>query len=398
MNVDKTNFFPNQATDGDPTECVAITVCDLLGNKYGIPFDPDYTYAQTLLLEGVEPTTAGSDYTLGMQTAVAYGALPMNEATFTALSMGELYAANWRNYTAAQKRDALQYVQNGIKSLWSSTPFEDVLGYISKYGTGVSLPISWFSSFNLPQGGVLPQPSGGVSGHNVAAYGSTEINGETYLIIKPWLGPEYGDHGYGYLSKELFLTVVKDALIFNPDARRFVSLVGIMVSQHKYDFVLPYVGDLLKLDSGTTMQTPNGMKLYLMGKSLLHQRIIANNAADDFGVLGCAETINELARRAWGHPIGGGLSTAAMWECLKDTSKFTNVLPAYATAGDIIISPTGSHPRAVLQHGHVGLVAQFGILSNSSETGTLEENYNIKSWVNYYTNYGGLPTFVYRPV
>lgn len=147
-----------------------------------------------------------------------------------------------------------------------------------------------------------------------------------------------------------------------------------------------------------TTQTKKGQELYTVAAAAYRVgvKIIADNAADDYGILGCAETVNELARRAWGSPIGGGLSTAALWECLKNTARFAEIALADALPGDIVISPTGSVAGAKLAHGHVGVVAAYGILSNESESGTVEENYNMQAWQDYYTKYGGLPTLIYR--
>lgn len=147
-------------------------------------------------------------------------------------------------------------------------------------------------------------------------------------------------------------------------------------------------------------QTKKGQELYAIAAQVYRSgtKVIADNAADDYGILGCAETVNELARRAWGAPIGGGLSTAAMWECLKDASKFAPLEVLEALPGDIIISPTGSVQGAKLAHGHVGVVAEYGILSNDSELGSLQESYDMQAWQDYYTKYGGLPTLIYRPL
>lgn len=40
--------------------------------------------------------------------------------------------------------------------------------------------------------------------HNWDVKGWKTINGEPYLICKPWLGPDYGDHGVSYVSRAVF--------------------------------------------------------------------------------------------------------------------------------------------------------------------------------------------------
>jgi len=60
-------------------------------------------------------------------------------------------------------------------------------------------------SFMVPNAdGTLPEADGGMTFHCVAAYRSVLINGVEYLRIKPWLGKDFGDHGYVYLSREQF--------------------------------------------------------------------------------------------------------------------------------------------------------------------------------------------------
>jgi hypothetical protein len=146
------------------------------------------------------------------------------------------------------------------------------------------------------------------------------------------------------------------------------------------------------------VQSQKSLALYNAAADILHtgKKVIADDNSDGYGMLGCAETVNAIAKIAWGYPIGGGLSTFAMWKCLKDPTKFSQILPKNALAGDIIISPTNAVPHPRLSHGHVGIVAEFGVLSNSSETGMLAENWTVDQWISYFTTYGGLPTLLYR--
>lgn len=139
----------------------------------------------------------------------------------------------------------------------------------------------------------------------------------------------------------------------------------------------------------------SGEKIYQVAKSLLGQDASPENQAPS--ALACAETVNYIVQKATGSPVGGGASTASMWEALKaDSTRWESILGVDAREGDIIISPTGSNGFSRLTHGHVGIVARYGILSNNSETGTLGENYDIASWKRYYTDFGGLPTLFFR--
>ena len=239
MNPDKLQNFPNQLVNGEITECTALTATDIAGNMDGIVYDPDFTYAMTLRLEGLEPTINGADPLTAMQSIVAYGALPASKETFTALGLGELYVSDYKHYPADQVTEALKHQQKGIKSI--GIDFDT----IKNYPIGVGGEITWFSSWMQPNAdGTLPVPSGTTSNHYVAFYGSTIIHGVELLRCKPWLGKEYGDGGYVYMTLEQFKTVTKDTFTFNPAANHWVSIVGIMVT--KFPFLADKVSSLIQ--------------------------------------------------------------------------------------------------------------------------------------------------------
>ena len=60
MNRDHNQQFPNQLIDGDPQECVALSVGDIAGNIDSQLYDPDFTYALTLKLMNKTPNTGGA--------------------------------------------------------------------------------------------------------------------------------------------------------------------------------------------------------------------------------------------------------------------------------------------------------------------------------------------------
>lgn len=126
------------------------------------------------------------------------------------------------------------------------------------------------------------------------------------------------------------------------------------------------------------MQTESGQKLYATAKGLLGQVLSADNASDDYGMFGCAESVNKVAMRALGKPIGGGASTELMYATLQDTTRFTKV--SDPLPGDICICPTGSSTLGTNLHGHVGITGINWFMSNDSETATWEANYTRASW------------------
>lgn len=139
-------------------------------------------------------------------------------------------------------------------------------------------------------------------------------------------------------------------------------------------------------------QTIKSKELYETAKANLGQILSDGNAN-----FGCAITVNNLAEKAWGYPIGGGASTNLMYGFLKDTTKYSSVLLEEALAGDIIIAPTG-YATDSTQHGHVAIVAQYGLLSNSSEDGRLHELWTIPSWITFYVETLGFPLAIFRVI
>ncbi len=139
------------------------------------------------------------------------------------------------------------------------------------------------------------------------------------------------------------------------------------------------------------MQTQNSLKVYEKAKELIGQNLCTNEQ------LGCMETVNEIFRQALGASIGGGSSTQAALPFLRDTSEFEQQSISDALPGDVIISPTNS-PGAKFIHGHVGIIAKYGILSNSSADGRLHENYDIQTWIDYFGHFGGFPVYIFRKI
>jgi hypothetical protein len=237
MNLDKLRLFPNQILDGDFTECVGLSVADIAGNIWEIPFNADFTYAASLYIQGKSPTTAGTDPRAGMYSGCAYGFLPDTDETFTASTVGELYAANLNNYSAQQKAQALPYA---IPSKPVAADWKSVLAKLDA-GVAVSLPLKWYPNFLIPVNGVLQAPQGfQFSLHNVAVYGYDERG----LIFKPWLGPDWGDHGYGYMPEAVYNEVGLQPYCFDTNASRFNQLISLSIVY--YPVLIGYVKSLFK--------------------------------------------------------------------------------------------------------------------------------------------------------
>jgi len=224
MNLDHLKQFPNQLIEGSYTECAGITVADICGNIDGIPYDYDYVYANALRLANTPPTTAGSDPYEAMLSAVVYGLVPYTMDETNAAKMGELYVANWKNYSPQVRTEALKHSRRGVKTLYT---YQDIVDHILTTGTGVSIAMKWYDSFRYPnQDGTLPAAVGITSNHDVAAYELTSKG----LRIKPWLGSSYGDGGYCYMTEATFSITAFAAYGFDPNAWRWMSLAKIAVT------------------------------------------------------------------------------------------------------------------------------------------------------------------------
>ena len=225
LNLDRLNLFPNQGTDGDPTECAGITVAVIASNIDGIPYTPDWNYASAFRLLNQTPTTGGEDPWNTMQAACFYGCLPAKDADFTSKTVGELYAANWRNYTQNDVQEALQHQQKPPMSL--GVDYDTVAAYMARTGWGVAITMQWHDDFALPLNSVLQMPmSAAFTTHCVAALKIDERG----IGVNSWQGQGYGDNGYVYLTRDVFNRCVTSCHAFNPNGNRWLAIVGFIIS------------------------------------------------------------------------------------------------------------------------------------------------------------------------
>lgn len=129
-------------------------------------------------------------------------------------------------------------------------------------------------------------------------------------------------------------------------------------------------------------------KIYQLAKECLGRDIAATQHE-----LGCAEAVSYVLNGVGvkDFPRNGYLSTADMYIWLKRFAVRVES-PVY---GDIIISPTGTSEKGY-RHGHVGIVAKHGVLSNNSMNGLWQEYYTLTSWDKYYNDRLGFPVIFFR--
>lgn len=138
--------------------------------------------------------------------------------------------------------------------------------------------------------------------------------------------------------------------------------------------------------------TKNAEILYGVAKGYIGLDL-ANHAVAPAS-LSCALQVNAVFRKAFKKEIGGGASTARMFEVLLKDPRFEKV-PIYEPAA-IIISPSREWHGEIVQHGHVGICGKRQIISNNSLSGRLDTHYTKETWEAYYKSKLGLPVYYFR--
>lgn len=107
--------------------------------------------------------------------------------------------------------------------------------------------------------------------------------------------------------------------------------------------------------------------------------------------LGCAESVNNIYKLAFGSEIGGGASTYLLWKALQKRKDFEQ---CDYEIGAIIISPTGTQrSSSIIKNGHTGIVGSKSIISNNSKTGLVDTHLTLSDWE---TRYKDFPIMYYH--
>ena len=356
FNINRLKLFPNQNGELRFHTCVGETVAFLIGNYYGIPMDAGFSEAAGFAVNGKTPTTAGEDPWDGFLGGVAYGALPIQEADFTAETMGELYENNFNNYSAVDRSSALNYAMNGAYKV--KLDFDTVIQAI-KDNKGVAMAMKWQGIANT-DGVLLPiSPTANYFLHCTAGCGHQIVNGEPCIVINAWTGGEF-------LVNRASFTNILGVYAFNQSSSRWVSLLGIAVT--RFPYLSTYLPNLL--NKPVAGFPP---KIYDVAKSCMGTHITLDNSVPK--EYGCAQAVSYVLKKAgFNIPSKGYSSTIDLYNYLLLNKQF--VKTTNPKTGDIVISKTVGD-----NHGHVGTVMLYGICSNHSATGIFEENYSsIDAW------------------
>ena len=135
-------------------------------------------------------------------------------------------------------------------------------------------------------------------------------------------------------------------------------------------------------------------KLYLTAISFLGQDASPEDIAND--EYGCADTVSSLLLKTYGQVIPYTISTTTLFQSLSNSREFVRI--EQPQKGAIIISPTG-YGNGKLPNGHVGVCGEGDkIMSNSSATGQLLQNYTISTWKQRYVDLGGYPIYYFKKI
>lgn len=140
--------------------------------------------------------------------------------------------------------------------------------------------------------------------------------------------------------------------------------------------------------------------------SLLRRKLIYSIAKDHLGVdsspadlvddiVGCAESVTNILKKAVGTPIMVGTWTLEQY-LLASPNWYEVIEPQ---AGDVLISATGTSSRGkkAPYRGHTGIIGEKGmIMSNDSYKGVWLANYTLETWRMRYVDNAGYKMRFFR--
>lgn len=150
----------------------------------------------------------------------------------------------------------------------------------------------------------------------------------------------------------------------------------------------------LPIEPPKPLVMPKTVELYQLSKSLLGTHLGKDTSVP--WMVNCANACSDLLIRFGISGLGskGIAGTANLLKFLETTSQFEEVFEY--TTGAVVISATGTGNGKI--RGHVGICGNFVIMSNNSEAGRWDDQWNWERWHDYYTEYGGIPSRFFVPV
>ena len=198
LNLDPSLTMPDQNADGLHFGCTGYTTADICTDEDIRVYLPQYTYHQTMLMEGVAPSDplyekTGCDVRDSLKSAIVYGLQAVGETPAEALN---------------HRRGAYYNVDLISGMDW----FDSLRSALQTGKRTISVATPWYPAFFPGPDGIMKAPNTYdttfASWHNWKTCGWKTINGVPYLIAKPWQGPNYGDHGFCYFPREVINKVL----------------------------------------------------------------------------------------------------------------------------------------------------------------------------------------------
>jgi len=371
-NYDDPNIPEAIQAPGD-VECTCYTVLYLAQNKTKVKYDMQDLWNR------IPHDSSGADPRTVLGEVVNNGLLPIG-ATERVKPFSSYFRADTGKYDAFDNcRSAMLLAESPI-AIWCS----------------------WYREWlNLPPNAVMPLGVTPVSGHMFAGKGwvtgTTNVNGVPMLIIEWWGGQtnlmpretlnsalnEWGC-GSAVLSTDS-IDAKREKTLWETLRDLYINFVLILMKQKMNKIVDNSVVQTPTTDIVTPMETPS-QRLYDLAMKHKGEYLTLDTTVPK--TLNCAETISWLLKEC-GYPIPArgfqGTNSIDVW-----LSQNCDVISA-PDVGDIIISITQGN-----NHGHIGACGHNAILSNDSQTGTLESYWSLSAWLEFYQKQKGLVTKFYK--
>jgi hypothetical protein len=188
-NCDAGLAMPDQNADGYPEGCTGYTQASLCEDEDNQVYDPSFTYNKTLFIANLPPDSpcAVQD---SLKSLVVYGVGKKGETD------AQAEVRRRGQYYQVQPATGLDWFDSIRSTLY--------VNRITKRSISVGTP--WFFQWHFVPKGILADFSyaGIEPWHNWKISGWKSIQGVPYLIAKTWQGPQFGDQGWCYISRETF--------------------------------------------------------------------------------------------------------------------------------------------------------------------------------------------------
>jgi len=191
--VDANLWMPNQNLGSDlftppvppmPYGCTNYSQCDLAADQDGQLYDPSYLESITHANEN-----RGAQLRDSMQAVVDHGLKNQK---------GEIVTGNHPAYFNVRPSRQIDFFDAVRLAMLSASN--------EKRGVSVGSPW-WLHWGRTGSDGIVPLPDFNLdfaTWHNWNVKGWKTINGEPYLVGKPWAGSSFGDGGFVYISRSFF--------------------------------------------------------------------------------------------------------------------------------------------------------------------------------------------------